>query len=54
VSLYGPGTLREANGRSPIPTLLKAGQSIDTGRGTQSPRSVTPLDTQARIAWQRG
>jgi transmembrane sensor len=54
VSLYGPGTLREANGRSPVPTVLKARQSIETGRGTQSERTLSPLETQAQIAWQRG
>jgi transmembrane sensor len=40
--------------RPPAPTLLKARQSIDARDATQSATTLSPLETQARIAWQRG
>jgi transmembrane sensor len=49
-----PAALPEGDVRLPAPTLLKARQMIDTASGTESVRTLSQLETQARIAWQRG
>ncbi len=49
-----PATLNEAPARAPAPTLLKAHESVDTGGGAESARTLSPPEIQARIAWQRG
>jgi transmembrane sensor len=46
--------LDASEARPPAPTLLKAGQSIDAVGRTQSATTLSTLETQARIAWQRG
>jgi transmembrane sensor len=49
-----PAAIREGDVRLPAATLLKARQMIDTASGTQSARTLSQRETQARIAWQRG
>jgi transmembrane sensor len=53
-AVLNPEALRERNTRLPAPILLKARQMINSASGTQSPRTLSQLETQARIAWQRG
>jgi transmembrane sensor len=53
-ALVNPDALRAGNVRLPAPILLKSRQLIDSASGTRSPRTLSPLETQARIAWQRG
>jgi transmembrane sensor len=53
-AVVNPDAFRAGNMQPPAPILLKALQMIDSASGTQSPRTLSQLETQARIAWQRG
>ncbi|HEV2702291.1 MAG TPA: FecR domain-containing protein [Steroidobacteraceae bacterium] len=56
VSVTAPPVQEQSKGHAePIPaTVLKADQTIAISPGNQSARTLSPLQTQARIAWQQG
>ncbi|MGH8220614.1 MAG: FecR domain-containing protein [Steroidobacteraceae bacterium] len=49
-----PARLSEGDVRLPVPTPLHARQTLDIDPGTESVRTLSQLEAQARIAWQRG
>jgi ferric-dicitrate binding protein FerR (iron transport regulator) len=56
VSVSAPPVTEQRRGNAGLapPTLLKAGQTIGIQAGKQSAHTLSPLEAQTRIAWQRG
>jgi ferric-dicitrate binding protein FerR (iron transport regulator) len=56
VSVSAPPVTEQRAGNVELapPTLLKAGETIGIQAGKQSARSLSRLEAQTRIAWQRG
>jgi len=49
-----PATHREGDAKLEVSTLLNACQTLVIAPGTESVRTLSPLEAQARLAWQRG
>lgn len=49
-----PAALRDGDIELPVPTLLNPRQTLDVEPSRESLRTLSELEVQARIAWQRG